>query len=153
MDEKALQEYLDNPLCIGSECLGFNVRKTARILAKAYDDALAPCGLKGTQFSVLAGLRSQGPLAMNELAALLKMDRTTLTRNLKPLERRGLVQGQSGNDRRQRATALTEEGTKLLAEAIPHWIRVQSRLVSLMGESEAEQLRASLRTLDRIAQR
>jgi DNA-binding MarR family transcriptional regulator len=152
MNERSLEEYLAHPACIGAECMGYNVRKTARLLAKAYDDALAPCSLKSTQFSVLVGLHAKGPLGMKELADILKMDRTTLTRNLKPLERRRLVRVQVGNDLRQRAITLTEEGVKLLADAIPLWRRVQRRLVSLLGEGEAAQLLSALHSLDKIAQ-
>lgn len=143
--------YALHPHLIGLECLVFNVRKTARILARAYDEALAPLALKSTQFSMLVGLSARGPLAMKEFAELLKMERTTLTRNLRPLERRGLVAVRRGADRRSRLLELTDQGRKTLAEAIPHWEGLQRRLTAEMGSAEASALRKRLHALSKLA--
>lgn len=136
---------------IGLECLGFNVRKTARVLAKAYDEALAPCGLKNTQFSMLVGLQVRGPVSIQAFSDLLKMDRTTLTRNLGPLERQGLILIATGSDRRSRTIALTDAGEALLQTAVPLWEQMQKRLVDGLGNDQAEQLRNTLRELTKVA--
>lgn len=153
MDTDKSFNYINSPGCIGRDCLAFNVRKTARILAKAYDEALAPCSLKSTQYSILVGIRVRGPLPMQEFANLMKMDRTTLTRNLKPLERRGLLRLSSGSDRRSRSIAITADGEKLLTEAIPLWQGVQERLVSALGSEAADKFRQGLTALTEIAEK
>lgn len=136
---------------IGLECLGFNVRKAARVLAKAFDEALAPCGLKNTQFSMLVGLHVRGPVNVQAFSDLLKMDRTTLTRNLGPLERQGLICITPGSDRRSRTIALTDAGEKLLQQAVPLWQQLQQRLVDGLGDDQARQLRKTLRDLTKVA--
>jgi DNA-binding MarR family transcriptional regulator len=136
---------------IGIECLGFNVRKTARVLAKAFDETLAPCGLKNTQFSILVGLHVRGPVNVQAFSDILKMDRTTLTRNLGPLERQGLIRITTGSDRRSRSIALTEAGEKLLQQAVPLWQHLQQRLVDGLGNDQADQLRKTLRELSKVA--
>jgi DNA-binding MarR family transcriptional regulator len=135
---------------IGIECLGFNVRKTARVLAKAFDETLAPCGLKNTQFSILVGLHVRGPVNVQAFSNLLKMDRTTLTRNLGPLERQGLIRINTGSDRRSRSIALTDAGEELLQQAVPLWQELQKRLVDGLGNDQADQLRKTLRNLTRV---
>jgi DNA-binding MarR family transcriptional regulator len=136
---------------IGLECLGFNVRKTARVLAKAFDEALLPCGLKNTQFSILVGLHVRGPVNVQTFSNLLKMDRSTLTRNLGPLERKGLIRLTTGSDRRSRSIALTDAGEELLQQAVPLWQQLQKRLVDGLGNDQADQLRTTLRNLTRVA--
>jgi DNA-binding MarR family transcriptional regulator len=136
---------------IGRECLGLSVRKTARVLARAYDEAFASLGLKSTQFPILAALHTMGPTGIGALAEALALDRTTMPRNLGPLERRGLIRSETGADRRIRTVMLTDAGEALLQEALPHWRNLQERLVTGMGGDRAEQLRAGLRDLARTA--
>jgi DNA-binding MarR family transcriptional regulator len=145
--------YMNSPGHIGRDCLAFNVRKAARILARAYDEALSPCSLKSTQYSILVGIHVRGAVAMQEFADLMKMDRTTLTRNLKPLERRGLLSLSTGRDRRSRSIALTPEGEKLLRKAIPLWEGVQNNLVSALGFEATERFYQGLATLSKITER
>jgi len=143
-NEKSMQR-------IGLECLGFNVRKTARVLAKAFDEALAPCGLKNTQFSILVGLHVRGPVNVQAFSDLLKMDRSTLTRNLGPLERQGLICITTGSDRRSRTITLTDVGEELVQQAVPLWQQLQQRLVNGLGSDQADQLRKTLRALTKVA--
>lgn len=138
----------DPILGIGASCLGFNVRKTARLLAKAYDGAFAGCDLKSTQFPILVALHSHGALSIHRLAGMLALDRTTLTRNLGPLVRRGLVEISDGADRRTKAAAITGEGEALLQKALPQWERVQEAIKSQLGVGETEKL---LETLGRLS--
>ncbi len=114
-------------------CACFNLRKAARAVTQLYDEVLAPAGLRGTQFPVLAVLAASGSATMTELADTLVMDRTTLTRNLKPLLDRGLVERGEGQDRRQRPIAITPAGRDALAKALPLWEKAQARIVGGLG--------------------
>jgi DNA-binding MarR family transcriptional regulator len=134
---------------MADQCLGFNVRKTARLLAKAFDEAFAPCGLKSTQVPILVTLHTSGQIQVRLLAEKLDLDRTTLPRNLAPLERRGLVHIEEGADRRTRMIQLTDDGRALLREALPLWHGLQDRLVAAFGQRRAEHLLVELKDLNR----
>ena len=114
-------------------CACFNLRKAARAVTQLYDEVLAPSGLRGTQFSVLAVIAAAGSATMTELADTLVMDRTTLTRNLKPLLGRGLVERGEGEDRRQRPIAITAAGREALDQALPLWEKAQARIAGGLG--------------------
>ncbi len=103
------------------------------MVTRAYEAALQPSGLKVTQFTLLANLSKRGDLPLTRLAQALVMDRTTLTRNLKPLVARGLVTIEQEDDQRVRRIAITEQGTRVFEEALPHWQEVQARLVERLG--------------------
>ena len=105
-------------------------------MTQAFDEVLQPSGLKATQFTLLAVLSKRGPAALGELAEFLVMDRTTLTRNLKPLAAKGLVTIAPGCDRRHKIIALSDQGHETLAAALPLWRQVQGRLVEGLGESQ-----------------
>src|ERR687883_525561 len=103
-------------------CLCLHVQRAARTLARRFDEALRPVGLTSGQFSLLMSLNRPEPPTIGSVAALLAMDRTTLTANLKPLERRGLVRVTvDPSDRRSRRLVLTSAGRALLASAVPIW--------------------------------
>jgi DNA-binding MarR family transcriptional regulator len=125
-------------------CNCFAVRKAARYLSAAYDKALAPAGLRNTQFSILQKLASIGPVTIKLLAAAIAMDRTTLATNLKPLEREGLIATTVAEDRRARNIQITARGRARFEEALPLWISVQDVFESRFGEHEAAALRQSL---------
>ena len=127
-----------------SECLANGIRRASRATGQMYDDALRPSGLRGTQFSVLAVLFKMGPSTVTDLGERLVLDRTTLSRNLRPLERRGLVSSAPGRDRRIRFVQLTDLGRETLARALPLWVRVQDELTAALGESRARRLREDL---------
>lgn len=128
-------------------CLGFNVRRASRAVAHLYDVALEPCGLKGTQFSLLNAVYLMGSPTMNRLAEVLGMDRTTLTRNLGPLERDGLVETGAGDDRRMREIRLSGQGRDRLREALPRWQQAHRRLLAALGEEGAQRLLGDLATV------
>jgi DNA-binding MarR family transcriptional regulator len=135
-------------LHVRDHCLCLHVRRAARALARRYDEALRPVGLTNGQFSLLMSLNRPAPPVMSEVASLLAMDRTTLTANLKPLERRGLVQVTAdGADRRSRRLALTEEGRTILSTAMPIWERAQKENEARAGDLRPEALRAALQAL------
>ena len=127
-----------------ANCMCFNLRKAARSLTQTYDAALRPAGITGPQFTLLSAVMRQGPVSLSDLAAGLGMDRTTLTRNLKPLQRDGLVASAEGDDRRVRLLTLTAAGRVRLSEAEPLWRDIQSRVTGTFGHGPADILLAEL---------
>ena len=120
---------------IATNCACFNVRKAARAVTQLYDSILKPAGLRGTQFTLLIALSRRGKVGISQLADALVMERTTLTRNLKPLEKQGLVVVAVGTDRRTRAVMITPEGRKILKEATPYWEQAQEVIAHGLGEN------------------
>lgn len=117
-------------------------------MTQFYDRHLLPSGLTVTQFAILARLDRYGPLTINQLAARLGMDRTTLGRTLKPLQRDGLVAAASDpSDGRRRALSPTEAGRDRLAAALPLWSNAQAGFEDLLGSGASQDLRAVLDTL------
>jgi DNA-binding MarR family transcriptional regulator len=109
------------------------VRKAARIVTQMYETALQPTGLKAGQVTLLVVLSKQGDMPLTTLAAALVMDRTTVTRNLKPMIRDGFIRIETEKDQRVRKVGLTAKGTRKIEEAYPLWAEVQSRLVDGLG--------------------
>lgn len=129
-------------------CLCLHLRRAARIVARRFDDALRPLGLTNGQFSLLMSLNRPEAPTMKDVAAVLAMDRTTLTADIKPLERRGLVAVTvDEKDKRSRRLRLTAAGGMLLAEAFPIWKCEHAGLDRLLGASDPERLRRDLRVL------
>ncbi len=114
-------------------CTCANLRKAARVVTQRYEAALQPTGLKATQFTVLATLTKRGDLPLTQLADALVLDRTTLTRNLKPLAGQGLITIENERDQRVRRIKLTAKGSKAFKAALPHWEKVQSKIVAGLG--------------------
>jgi DNA-binding MarR family transcriptional regulator len=130
-------------------CNGTAMRRAMRRVSQIYDAALAPCGLRSTQRSILVSIARAGRPAMGELAASLVLDRSALAHNLKPLEREGLVEVVADErDKRSRLVALTAAGRAKLAQSLPLWEEAQRRFERAFGEERAKALRA---TLDYIA--
>lgn len=148
MTEIGADEFLDH-LREAAGCSGLAVRKAARAVGQLYDDSLAPCGIKGTQFSLLAAVGLTSKTSVSALAESLVMDRTTLSRNLQPLVRTGLLRMEPGRDRRERRVALTEEGRTRLQTALPLWRQAQARIAEALGEGRAARLRGDLAWLAR----
>ena len=102
-----------------SSCACLNLRMAARAITRFYDRALQPSGLRATQFNLLCALAADGSATITHLAQQLVMDRTTLSRNLKPLVGMGLIAVEPGEDRRSRVIALTDDGLKKLSRHRP----------------------------------
>jgi len=117
------------------DCACFNVRKSARVLTKHYDEALHPLELKPTQFTILAVLSSVDAITVTDLAEFMVLDRTTLTRNLRPLEKQGMIKTNAGEDRRTRMISLSKKGLNKLEKAIPLWERAQEQVKEYMGDN------------------
>lgn len=109
------------------------VRRTARVVGNYYDMHLKSAGLKGTQFTLLNAIFLNPSITITQLADLLLLNRTTLNRNLKPLERQGLVRTSPGKDQRTRVLNLTQEGRNILQSALPLWLEAQSGVVETLG--------------------
>ena len=142
----------DLPYEITSEvrdtCLCLHLRRAARAVARRFDTALRPLELTNGQFSLLMSLNHPDPPSIGSVSALLAMDRTTLTANLKPLERRGLVKVMVDDaDKRTRRLALTPAGRALLVAACPVWRRTHAAIERLLTMSNPDRLRADLRAL------
>jgi DNA-binding MarR family transcriptional regulator len=130
------------------ECNCHAVRAAARHVTQAYDQFLAPAGLRTTQFSILAKLKRRGPVTINALAEDMAMDRTTLGRNILPLERDGLIKIQpSASDGRAKELIVTKAGEQRLQTASKGWAAAQARFESAYGTKRAAELRAMLRAL------
>ena len=129
-------------------CLCLHAQRAARALARRFDEALRPLDLTNGQFSLLMSLNRPDPARMSEAASVLAIDRTTLTANLKPLERRGLVKiALDPEDKRSRRLILTPAGRALLVEAVPIWKRTHAELDRQLGAAGPDRLRMDLRTL------
>ena len=135
---------------VGDVCLAFNLRRASRLVSQVYDDAYRFMGLRNTQFSVLHALSKVQPATMRELADELDVDRTTLTRNLAPLEKDGyLTIGRGEEDQRQKQVELTAKGTKVLQEGFPAWCAIQGEIEKLFGTEATAKLVEELRKLSR----
>lgn len=122
-------------LHVRDTCLCLHAQRAARVLARRFDDALRPAGLTNGQFSMLMSMNRPGPVRMRDVAALLGMDRTTLTAALKTLEKRGLVTAEPDpDDRRGRLLVLTEAGRERLAEALPIWVETHREVEAPLAD-------------------
>ena len=129
-------------------CLCLHLRRAARAVARRFDAALRPLELTNGQFSLLMSLNRPDPPSIGSVSALLAMDRTTLTANLKPLERRGLIEVTvDDTDKRTRRLALTPSGRAVLVAACPVWRQTHAAVDRLLTGSSPDRLRANLRAL------
>ena len=129
-------------------CVCLHLRRAARAVARRFDAALRRLELTNGQFSLLMSLNRPDPVSIGSVSALLAMDRTTLTANLKPLERRGLVKVTvDDTDKRTRRLALTPAGRALLVAACPVWRQTHAAIDRLLAASSPDRLRADLRAL------
>ena len=151
--------FVQAPVCVGSRMSFYTGRYAfshgahynsypLRLDEWTIGDALRPLGLTNGQFSLMMSLNRPNPPSIRAVSTLLAMDRTTLTANLKPLERRGLVTvAVDESDRRGRLLALTDAGRDLLIEAMPFWEKTHAELEALITASDPDTLRANLRAL------
>jgi DNA-binding MarR family transcriptional regulator len=125
-------------------CACSQLRRTARAASAIYDRYLAPIGLTVTQYAILVNIGRADRISRTDLADLMGMERTTLTRNLQPLERQSLIKTTTGGDRRERLIHLTPTGLKRLESAYPLWAEAQRFFVAEVGEKGLTQLRHAL---------
>jgi DNA-binding MarR family transcriptional regulator len=148
-----MAEHKDLPTAASFGCTCLRLRKAARRITQIYDGYVEPFGLTITQFGLLAHLRVLDGISVGALAEKLVMDPTTLTRNLRPLERKGLVKFEPDPaDRRSRNLHLTDEGREALRVARPAWARAQRHVEEVLGHADAAVLNTALdRMLERFA--
>lgn len=134
---------MEEPIC---NCAA--LRQATRVVTQLYDSELAEVGLKSSQYSLLSRLSRKGPLSLQALATELVLDRTTLTKNLAPLERDGFVVSEvDPDDKRSRKLALSPKGQKKFEKAKVAWERAQKRFHQLYGRDESLALRRTLATV------
>jgi DNA-binding MarR family transcriptional regulator len=133
---------------VRDNCLCLHLQRAARAVARHFDELMRPTGLTSGQFSLLMSLNRPDPPTMRAVAELLAMDRTTLTANLKPLERRGFVRVRiDRNDRRSRRLVLSAKGRAALLAAMPAWEQGHALIEPTLAGRNANRLRADLRAL------
>lgn len=123
---------------IGKTCACFNLRRAARLVTQRFDRAFREAGITANQFSILMAAYDQEGTLLTKMAGILGMERTTLSRNLSLLERRGVVSIKPGGDRRERRIAITKKGVQLLEKALPLWQRAQKEVMESVGPEEWE---------------
>ena len=121
-------------------CTCANLRQASRVVTQIFDAALQTTGLRGTQFTMLAALSKTGPIAITQLAEALVVDRTTLTRNLKPLLNKKLLSIENQEDHRVKLVSLTAQGKQLFKDALPHWQKAQNQMVKGLGKDQLARL-------------
>jgi DNA-binding MarR family transcriptional regulator len=125
---------------VPATCMGFHVRRASRIMAQQYDAAFRPVGLAQTQFTLLVAIHLLEPVPITQLAQELLTNQTTITRNIKVLEQRGLVAIKPGDDRRIKLASLTVEGQAVLEQALPLWEQAQTDIRQHLGEKKWQTL-------------
>ncbi len=136
----------------GQLCTCANLRKAVRAVSQLYDDAFRPIGLRATQFGLLGATGMLGPITINRIAEAIVMDRTTLTRNLRPLEKQGLLRIRSGKDRREREVSITRRGQVVLAKGYPLWKKAQGKVIKGLGQERVSRLLKDLSAVVAVAQ-
>ncbi len=119
-------------------CACGNLRRATRELTQYYDEYLQPSGIRITQFTFLINLAREGALTVTQLADKLAMDQTTVTCNLRLLEKDGLIERKTGQDQRTRIVTLTAQGQQALARAIPFWEQAQAQIVAEFGQERLQ---------------
>jgi DNA-binding MarR family transcriptional regulator len=114
-------------------CACANLRRAARAVSQIYDAALRPAGLTTAQFTLLQTLSLAGRVTQRRLGGILVLDTTTLSRTLRPLQKRGWVRRRPGEDRRERLIELTRAGREVFEAALPHWNRAQTMVLARLG--------------------
>ncbi|WP_412772116.1 MarR family winged helix-turn-helix transcriptional regulator [Nitrobacter sp.] len=142
----------ETTILVRDTCLCLHAQRAARAIARRFDIALKPIGITSGQFSLLMSLNRPQPPNLGSVASLLAMDRTTLTANLKPLERRRLVKTMADStDRRARLLRLTLVGRTVLAKAVPIWRHVHAEIEKQL--SDPDRLRVELNVLSKSGNR
>lgn len=117
-----------------AECTCFNLRKASRIITQLFDRTLKLGGLRSTQYSILAVLSVSGPMMITRLSEALATDRTTLTRNLKPMENAELITIVQGSDLRTKTVSMTKKGQQTFGKSYPYWEQTQNQIIGKFGK-------------------
>ena len=135
------------------DCTCFRVRSAARRVTQIYSRHLGPTGLKISQFSLLGFVVSEGPVSIGRLSDLLATDRTTLTRNLRPLLQDGLVERAASGDRRRHELVATPAGRALFKQALPLWAEAEQEVRDDLGPRLTADLHGAIdRSMEKLAE-
>ena len=145
-EKSDLKRFFDLPAL----CPAFNIRAASRVITQLFDEILKPTGLQITQFAVLVGVVSLDSPSINQLAKGLVMDRTTLTRNLKPLEKEGLIKITSGDDKRTHFVKITPKGKSAMEKTLPYWEKARSVVSEEFGQKHLDGLQKDLANVRQI---
>lgn len=132
-------------------CGSFNFRRTARAITRMYDMALQECGIRSTQFSILVGIAKNQPVPIGALAEVMIIDRTTLARSLRLLQKDGLIVISNRATMRQRFLTLTAKGERTLERSLPAWRKMHEQFVATVGSEYWMDLRNELEKLAHVA--
>jgi DNA-binding MarR family transcriptional regulator len=132
-------------------CASFNFRRTARAVTRLYDMALQESGIRSTQFAILVGIAKKQPVSVGDLADVLFIDSTTLTRSLRLLQKEGLIAISNRAAKRQRFLTITGKGEDALARSLPAWRKAQEQFVATVGPEHWAELRGELERLAHVA--
>jgi DNA-binding MarR family transcriptional regulator len=130
---------------VARTCIGGSIRRASRAITQYFDEMLAPSGLRSTQFSILVSINIAGSTTYSRLAEDMVMDRTTLTRNIRNLEKHGFVETRTGEDRREKIVTLTQTGLEALQIALPLWQKTNAYLANGLGENSWQDMLNQLR--------
>lgn len=150
LDAVYMHDYLsvmDDDL---SQCLVLNTRMAARAVTRRYDRALRPFGITAAQFSILTSMVARPERSVTDMARSIAIDRTTLSRNLDLLVRKGLVSGHEADKGNGRLVALTNEGNDLVRELLPQWRQAQAEMRELLVAPDLKAVVASLQKLSQV---
>ena len=131
-------------ISMGQSCVCYNLRKASRTITRLYDEFLKPSGIQATQLTILLGTKILQPVTLKLLSKANMMDRTTLSRNLKPLEKNRLIRVEPGQDRRERIVTLTDSGEEVLTKAYPLWEHAQNKIANGLNQKGLDALLTSL---------
>ena len=131
----------------GNECTVFNLKRATRVVQSVFDNAFKSTGLEGTQYTVLSHIYVTEPISLTKLADLMDVDRTTLARNLAPLEKKGFVEIKSGSDKRAKLITTTDLGKEVLSKALPIWKETQEKIKDTLGNENWSSMISSLNGL------
>lgn len=135
---------------IPSPCLCLNIRRASRAVTEYYEQILAPSGIKIAQYSLLRHLKEVEPATISTLANIMRIDRTTLNRNMKPLSDAGLIAINPGKDPRSRQITLTKNGQEVLEKATLLWDEAQAALKEYLGDGEVKQFNKLVAKLEAL---
>ncbi len=133
-------DELSRQVAVMRNCTCFQLRKASRVVTQAFEEQLQHTGLRATQITVLAAIVLKHGSTVSTVAEELAMDRTTLARNIKPLEKKGLVAVFPGRDRRERVLEVTDLGRESLAAIFPLWQKAQAAIVDGLGQDRWQSL-------------
>ena len=142
----------DQCLEVIGHCAATNFRKASRGVTQLFDQILAPCGLRSTQLTILVAAQVLGPCRLTRLARELVMDRSTVTRNLKPLAIQGLLEVAGNSGRGGKSVQVTDAGRKAMLSAVPYWEEAQAQLLNRMGQDRLERVMIDLTVVVSAAQ-